>query len=93
MQDVLDKLAQLARLLREKAKLMTRLNDIRRQIINRKDPDKLESLRKAPLPKELADGQKALRIDYAQLLTSLNKAEEAASVLRSRANRRTSCDP
>lgn len=84
VQDVLGKLAQLARLLREKAKLMTRLNDIRRQIINRKDPAKTEALRKAPLPKELADGQKALRNDYAQLLTSLNKAEEAASILRSR---------
>ncbi|KAF1843625.1 uncharacterized protein K460DRAFT_387647 [Cucurbitaria berberidis CBS 394.84] len=84
VQDVLDKLAQLARLLHEKAKLMTRLNDIRRQIINRKDPDKAEVLRKAPLPKELADGQKALRNHYAQLLTSLNKAEEAASILRTR---------
>lgn len=84
VQDVLDKLAQLARLLREKAKLMTRLNDIRRQIINRKDPDKTEALRKAPLPKELADGQKALRNDYAQLLTSLHKAEDASSILRSR---------
>lgn len=84
VQDVLDKLAQLARLLREKAKLMTRLNDIRRQIINRKDPAKTEALRKAPLSKELADGQKALRNDYARLLTSLNKAEEAASILRSR---------
>lgn len=84
IQDVLDKLAQLARLLREKAKLMTRLNDIRRQIITRKDPDKAEALRKAPLPKELADSQKALRHEYAQLLTSLIKAEEAASILKAR---------
>jgi nucleoporin NUP159 len=84
VQDVLDKLTQLARLLREKAKLMTRLNDIRRQIITRKDPDKAEALRKAPLPKELADGQKALRNDYAQLLTSLNKAEDAITILRTR---------
>ncbi|KAJ4365537.1 hypothetical protein N0V83_008156 [Neocucurbitaria cava] len=84
VQDVLDKLAQLARLLHEKAKLMTRLNDIRRQIINRKDPEKAEALRKAPLSKELADGQKALRNQYARLLTSLQKAEEAASILRSR---------
>ncbi|RAR12158.1 hypothetical protein DDE83_004287 [Stemphylium lycopersici] len=84
VQDVFDKLAQLARLLHEKAKLMTRLNDIRRQIINRKDPEKAEALRKAPLPKELADGQKSLRSDYAQLLTSLRKAEDAVSVLRSR---------
>ncbi len=84
VQDLLGKLTQLARLLREKAKLMTRINDIRRQIINRKDPDKTEALRKAPLPKELADGQKALRNDYAQLLTSLHKAEDAASILRSR---------
>jgi nucleoporin NUP159 len=63
---------------------MTRLNDIRRQIITRKDPDKAEALRKAPLPKELADGQKALRNDYAQLLTSLNKAEDAITILRTR---------
>lgn len=84
VQDVLDKLAQLARLLHEKAKLMTRLNDIRRQIINRKDPERIEALRKAPLPKELADGQKNLRNDYAQLLTSLRKAEDAVAVLRSR---------
>ena len=84
VQDVVDKLHQLARLLHEKAKLMTRLNDIRRQIINRKDPEKAEALRKAPLPKELADGQKALRNHYAQLLTSLNKAEEATSILRTR---------
>ncbi|KAJ5060531.1 hypothetical protein PSV09DRAFT_2380826 [Bipolaris maydis] len=84
VQDVLDKLAQLARLLHEKARLMTRLNDIRRQIINRKDPERIEALRKAPLPKELADGQKSLRNDYAQLLTSLRKAEDAVAVLRSR---------
>jgi nucleoporin NUP159 len=84
VQDVLDKLAQLARLLHEKAKLMTRLNDIRRQIINRKDPERIEALRKAPLSKELADGQKNLRNDYAQLLTSLRKAEDAVAVLRSR---------
>ncbi|KAL6705314.1 hypothetical protein ACN47E_007124 [Coniothyrium glycines] len=83
VQDVLDKLQQLARLLREKAKLMTRLNDIRRQIINRKDPEKTEALRKAPLPKELADGQKAVRHDYARLLTSLSKAEDAIISLRS----------
>ncbi|KAG9191777.1 hypothetical protein G6011_10511 [Alternaria panax] len=84
VQNVLVKLTQLARLLHDKAKLMTRLNDIRRQIINRKDPEKAEALRKAPLPKELADGQKALRTDYAQLLTSLRKAEDAVAVLRSR---------
>ncbi|KAF2846041.1 hypothetical protein T440DRAFT_459198 [Plenodomus tracheiphilus IPT5] len=84
VQDVLGKLAQLARLLREKAKLMTRLNDIRRQIITRKDPEKTQALRNAPLPKEIADSQKALRNDYAQLLISLHKAEEAASILRSK---------
>lgn len=84
VQDVLGKLAQLARLLREKAKLMTRLNDIRRQIINRKDPEKTQALRNAPLPKEIADGQKALRNDYAQLLISLQKAEEAATILRTK---------
>ena len=84
VQNVLDKLAQLARLLREKAKLMTRLNDIRRQIINRRDPEKADALRKAPLSKEVADTQKALRNDYAQLLVSLQKAEEATSILRTK---------
>ena len=84
LQGVLDKLTQVSRLLRDKAKLLTRLNDVRREIINRKDPAKAEAIRKAPLPKELADGQKTLRNDYAQLLTSLHKAEEAIAVLRSR---------
>jgi nucleoporin NUP159 len=84
VQDVLDKLSQLARLLREKAKLMTRLNDIRRHIINRKDPEKAETLRNAPLPKELADGQKALRKDYAQLLMSIDRAEDEVSILRTK---------
>jgi nucleoporin NUP159 len=84
VQDVFDKLSQLARLLREKAKLMTRLNDIRRQIITRKDPEKAEALRNAPLPKELADGQKALRKAYAQVLTSIKQAEDEVMILRSK---------
>jgi nucleoporin NUP159 len=84
VQDVFDKLSQLARLLREKAKLMTRLNDIRRHIINRKDPERAEALRNAPLPKELADGQRALRKDYAQLLMSIDKAEDEVSILRTK---------
>lgn len=84
VEDVLDKLSQLARLLREKARLMTKLNDIRRQIINRKDPEKVEALRKASLPKELADQQKGLRGDYARLLTLLGQAEEATILLRSK---------
>ncbi|KAF2623442.1 hypothetical protein BU25DRAFT_414438 [Macroventuria anomochaeta] len=84
IQNVHDKLTQLRRLILEKAKLMTRINDIRRQIINRKDPEKVESSRKAALPKELADTQKALRADYAKLLTLLSQAEEAAILLRSR---------
>ncbi|KAH7085528.1 hypothetical protein BKA63DRAFT_459084 [Paraphoma chrysanthemicola] len=84
VQDVLGKLGQLGRLLREKAKLMTRLNDIRRQIINRKDPDKVEASRKAPLTKEMSDKQKELRVEYARLLTLLSQAEEATILLRSR---------
>lgn len=84
IQNVHDKLVQLRRLILEKAKLMTRINDIRRQIINRKDPEKVESGRKAALPKEFADTQKALRADYAKLLTLLSQAEEAAILLRSR---------
>jgi nucleoporin NUP159 len=84
IQNVHDKLTQLRRLILEKAKLMTRINDIRRQIINRKDPERVEVTRKAALPKELADTQKALRTDYAKLLTLLTQAEEAAILLRSR---------
>lgn len=84
IQGVHDKLSQLRRLILEKAKLMTRINDIRRQIINRKDPERLESSRKAALPKELADTQKTLRAEYAKLLTFLSQAEEATILLRSR---------
>ncbi|KAF1920519.1 hypothetical protein BDU57DRAFT_508880 [Ampelomyces quisqualis] len=82
--DVLDKLGQLARLLHDKAKLTTRLNDVRRQIINRKDPDRVEASRKAPLAKEMADKQKELRGEYARLLKLLNQAEEASVFLKSR---------
>ncbi|KAF2827308.1 hypothetical protein CC86DRAFT_439767 [Ophiobolus disseminans] len=84
VRDVLDKLGQLARLLREKAKLMTRLNDVRREIINRKDPNKVEATRKAPLSKEMSDKQKELRDEYGRLLTLLSQAEEASILLRSR---------
>jgi nucleoporin NUP159 len=82
--DVLDKLGQLARLLHDKAKLTTRLNDVRRQIINRKDPDRVEASRKAPLAKEMLDKQKELRSEYARLLKLLNQAEEASVFLKSR---------
>jgi nucleoporin NUP159 len=84
VQDVLDKLGQLARLLHDKAKLTTRLNEVRRQIINRKDPDKVEATRKAPLVKEMADKQKELRNEYARLLKLLNQAEEGSVFLKSR---------
>lgn len=84
VQDVLEKLGQLARLLHDKAKLTTRLNDVRRQIINRKDPDKVEASRKAPLSKEAADKQKELRNKYAQLLKLLNEAEEGTTYLKTR---------
>jgi nucleoporin NUP159 len=84
IQGVVDKLSQLARLLYDKAKLMTKLNDIRRQIINRKDPERQEALLKASLPKELAEQQKSLRNDYARVLSLLSKAEEAAYLLKSK---------
>jgi nucleoporin NUP159 len=84
VQDIVEKLSQLAGLLRDKAKLMTRINDIRRQIINRKDPEKTKSARNASLPKEQADEQKKLRVKYARLLMLLSQAEEASVVLRSR---------
>lgn len=84
VQNVLGKLSQLARLLRDKARLTTNINDIRRQLVNRKDPAKIESLRTASLPKELVDQQKLLRNEYAQLLTLLGQAEESVILLRSR---------
>ncbi|KAF2176361.1 hypothetical protein K469DRAFT_645790 [Zopfia rhizophila CBS 207.26] len=84
IQNVLDKLAQLARLQREKAKLMTKINEIRRQILNRKNTEKAEVLRHAQLPKEQADQQKALRNEYARLLGLLGDAEQAIVLLRSK---------
>jgi nucleoporin NUP159 len=84
VQDVFDKLGQLSRLLRDKAKLTTRLNEIRRQIVNRRDPDKVDASRKAPLSKEMADKQKELRNEYARLLKLLNQAEEGSVFLKSR---------
>jgi nucleoporin NUP159 len=84
VQDVLGKLTQLGRLMNEKAKLMTRLNDIRREILNRKDPERAEASRKAPLTKEMSDKQKELRLQYANLLTQLSQAEEGSILLRSR---------
>jgi nucleoporin NUP159 len=63
---------------------MTSFNDIRRQINNRKDPERTEALRKASLPKDLSDQQKALRTEYARLLSQLNQAEEAAMLLKSK---------
>lgn len=81
---VVDKLSKAVRLIQENAKLQSKVNEERRRIINSKDPTKLEALRKAGLPKELADQQKALRRDYAQLLTQLGKAEDALILLRSK---------
>ncbi|KAJ4348408.1 uncharacterized protein N0V89_009782 [Didymosphaeria variabile] len=81
---VVDKLSKSVRLIQENAKLQSKVNDERRRIINSKDPEKLEALRKAALPKELADQQKQLRKDYAQLLTQLGKAEDALILLRSK---------
>lgn len=84
VQDVDGKHALIVRLLQEKAKLMTRLNDVRRTIINRKDPDRIEATRKAPLSREMSDKQRQLRNEYARLLTQLSQAEEASILLRSR---------
>jgi nucleoporin NUP159 len=84
VQDVLEKLGVLAHLLRDKANLMTRLNGVRQEILNRKDPDRVDASRKAPLNKDMSDKQKELRLEYARLTTQLHQAEEAAVVLRSR---------
>jgi nucleoporin NUP159 len=84
MTKVVDKLSKAVRLIQENAKLQSKVNEERRRIINSKDPEKLEALRKASLPKELADQQKALRRDYAQLLTQLGKVEDALILLRSK---------
>lgn len=84
VQDVQNKMNQLSALLNRSAKLTTKLNDIRRQIINRKDPEKAEALRKASLPKELAEQQKALRTEYAKLLSQIGQGEEAMLMLKSK---------
>ncbi|KAF2444261.1 hypothetical protein P171DRAFT_521621 [Karstenula rhodostoma CBS 690.94] len=81
---VVDKLSKAVRLIQENAKLQSQVNEERRRIITSKDPEKLEALRKAALPQELADQQKALRRDYAQVLTQLGKAEDALILLRSK---------
>ena len=78
------KLQDSIRVLSDSAKLLSRINDERRRIANAKDPERLDALRKAALPKDLADQQKALRRDYAQLLNQLCTAEEELNVLRSR---------
>ncbi|KAF2267617.1 hypothetical protein CC78DRAFT_614038 [Lojkania enalia] len=83
VQVVVDKLSQLGRLLRENGRLLSKLNEIRCQIINRKDPEKVDALRRVSLPKELADQQKSLRDGYGRLLSLLGQAEEATMLLRS----------
>ncbi|KAF2001003.1 hypothetical protein P154DRAFT_522002 [Amniculicola lignicola CBS 123094] len=84
VQDIHGKANLLGRLLQDGAKLETKLNEIRRQLVGRKDPEKLAVLRKASLPKELADQQKALRTEYAHTLSLLSQAEEETILLRSK---------
>jgi nucleoporin NUP159 len=84
VQNLDDKRTQLSRLFREQGRLSTKLNEIRSTIIHRKDPEKLEAARKASLPKELADQQKALRNEYGRLLTLLGEAEGAVMLLKSK---------
>lgn len=81
---VTDKLHACRDTISDNAKLLSSVNNERRRIANAKDPEKLESLRKASLPKELADQQRALRREYAHLLTSLGKAEDELLLMRSR---------
>ncbi|CAI6338837.1 unnamed protein product [Periconia digitata] len=81
---VFDKVNQLHRLTMDSGKLSTKINGVRRELVSRKDPDKLEAIRKAPLPKDLADHQKLLRTEYARLLTLLSQAEEAIMLLKSK---------
>jgi nucleoporin NUP159 len=84
VQDYYAKMAEFERLVGDVSKLQTKLNNIRRELINRKDPERMENLRKASLPKELADQQKVVRQEYAQLLSLLSKAEEATFLLKSK---------
>jgi nucleoporin NUP159 len=84
VQDALGKLRQVGRVQGEKAKILTKINELRRQISNRKDVEKAEMLRSAPLPKDQADQQKTLRNEYAKLLTQLADAEEAIMFLRTK---------
>lgn len=83
--NVVDKLSTLVRMLySEVPKLNSKINEERRRIHNSKDPENVASLRKASLPKELADQQKALRSEYAKVLTQLGQAEEAVILVRSK---------
>lgn len=84
VQNVVDVLRQLNQIHSANAKLLTKLNDIRRQNIMRKDPEKAEAVRKAPLAKELAEQQKAIRTEYAKLLSLLGRTEEEAYLLKSK---------
>ncbi|KAF2737949.1 hypothetical protein EJ04DRAFT_509906 [Polyplosphaeria fusca] len=84
VQNVVGKLDQLNRLLRDKAKVMTKLNEVRRQILLRQDPERVDLARRAALPKELADQQRQLRNEYGGLLSLLGQAEEATIFLKSK---------
>lgn len=84
VQNVVEKLSILARLSRDLTKLDKKIEDMKYQIRSRKDPEKIEAIRKASLPRELVEQQKALRSKYAQLLTLLGKAEEDLMLLRSK---------
>ncbi|KAF2201882.1 hypothetical protein GQ43DRAFT_393245 [Delitschia confertaspora ATCC 74209] len=84
VKDALGKLNSIGHLQHEKAKLLTKINEVRRQISNRNDAEKQEALRLAPLPKDQADQQKTLRSEYAKLLAQFAEAEEAIVLLKTR---------
>lgn len=81
---VVQKLADSIRVISDAARLLSNVNSERRRISAAKDPQKLDALRRAALSKELADQQKTLRREYAQLLQQLCTAEDEVNVLRSK---------
>lgn len=85
VQDAKGKVRQLHRLLGEQARMSTKVNEYRRHtVLARENGDGFDGRRKAPLPTELAQQQKALRQEHKRLLEQLGKAEEELILLKTK---------
>ncbi|GAB7337511.1 hypothetical protein MBLNU457_g2835t1 [Dothideomycetes sp. NU457] len=91
--DVPDKLADLASLHSDTARLMTKAAETRRQLSTRTDPDKRAMQRNAPLDPEIELQQTQLRQTVAKAQKLLAEAEEAFSLLRAELHSLNKKDP